>query len=48
MAAVPKMKPINNTAVADPRAQFWALWNMLATSTPIIVPCAPPSSEAVM
>src|SRR5690606_3478667 len=39
---------INSTAMADPSAQFCAVWNWLATTCPIMLPLAPPSTVAVM
>ena len=36
------------TAIAEPSAQFWAVWNWLATSWPTMLPFAPPSTVAVM
>jgi len=34
--------------MAEPRAQFCAAWNCDATSAPTMLPCSPPSTDAVM
>ena len=45
---VPRMTKMSTIAIAEPKAQFCAERNWLATSAPAMLPLAPPSTLAVM
>ncbi|WP_367948292.1 hypothetical protein [Microbacterium hominis] len=42
------MVSMSTTAIAEPSAQFCAVWNCAATSWPTMLPFAPPRTVAVM